>query len=168
MSTNRDFTVEQITKTLIECYMIAEYTGIYTKRTVPYQCLQAERGIDTTAVYVCNNIANHFSKELLEHYGQRSILASIEEQDLLPASYKVVQEFSGGQSKSTIIEDENIPKSEALKITFSNGKSPSIYIHKVGHECVYWSMDLGDGYAEKVNMEYSGSVLDGILETSNG
>lgn len=164
----RDFTIEQITKTLIECFLIAEYTGIYTKRTVPSQCLQVERGADATAVDICNTIANHFSKELLDHYGKKAILTSIEEQDLSPASYKVVQEFDGVQPKSTVIEDENIPKAEALKITFNNGRSPCIYVHKVDHESVYWSMDFGDGYADRVNMQYYGSVIDGILESVNG
>ena len=168
MNSYRDLTIEQITKTLIECFLLAEYTGIYTKRVVPHKCLQVEMVADTTAVDICNTIANHFSKELLDHYGKKAILTSIEEQDLLPASYKVVQEFDGSQAKSTVIEDENIPKSEALKITFNNGKSPCIYIHKADHEFVYWSMDFGDGYAERVNMQYYGSVIDGILETANG
>ena len=103
-----DFTEERITKTLIECFLIAEYTGIYTKRTVPPQCLQAERDADTTAVDICNTIANRFSKELIDHYGKKAILTSIEEQDLLPAQYKAVQDFDGVQVKSTVIEDENI------------------------------------------------------------
>jgi hypothetical protein len=168
MPTYRDLAIEQITKTLIECFLIAEYTGIYTKRTMPAQCLQAERGADTTAVDICNTIVNHFSKELLDHYSKKAILTSIEEHDLLPASYKAVQEFDGIQARSTVIEDESIPKSESLKITFNNGRSPCIYIHKVDREFVYWSMDFGDGYAERVNMEYSGSVIDGILESANG
>lgn len=168
----KDITIERLSKMLIECYMIAEYTGIFVARNFPKHCqfIKTDISDKSDEVEICDEISKQFSKVLLEHYNKHTTLISNFETDLLPASYKVVQELEAEERtlKTTIVEDDNIPQDEAWKITFPHNASPAIYIHRIDHEYVYWSMDLGNGYAEKFNIKYSGSVIDGMLEAANG
>lgn len=156
-------------QTLIECYQIANYTGIFLNRDEQFKtltsCIKTAHNGDV--VDTCNDINAHFVREFLNHYLGCATLRSVYDPDLSPNTYKVVQEGErdGLVLKTHVIESDTIGD---LKITFKYGEGPTIHVYHLDSNYVYWKMSLGLGYAEKFNSNYCGSVIDGIIEGANG
>lgn len=163
-------TLSDIRQALIQDYYIADYTGIFVQRNnhdIPGHMVTkfnnaSIRSVDIQCHEVCYKIAYQFESLFVANYMYLATL-SICSEEWRKGYYRI---NDAGRVIDFLRPTDEIPCDLGLKITLES--RPAIYLCCLGSGLVHWRIEFGSGYSEKFNLNYHGSVLDCMLEGSNG